>query len=104
MAGKYLTLPFSVVAANSLAAASAGGDSRMASVVVHASCYAAPSALTTNASTAPTYRLLELLQELMCLLFLRPVPRRLHHVVRRQHRLEALLRSVCGHAWGSLGT
>jgi hypothetical protein len=24
--------------------------------------------------------------------------------VRRQHRLEALLRSVCGHAWGSLGT
>lgn len=35
------TLPFSVVAANSLAAASADGDSSMASVVVHASCYAA---------------------------------------------------------------
>jgi hypothetical protein len=33
------TLPFNVVAANSLAAASAGGDSRIASVVVHASCY-----------------------------------------------------------------
>jgi hypothetical protein len=32
------TLPFSVVAANSLAAASAGADSRIASVVVHASC------------------------------------------------------------------
>jgi hypothetical protein len=54
------------------------------------------------ASANSTYRLLELLQELMCLLFLGPVPCRLHHVVRRQHRLEALLRSVRSHVWSRL--
>jgi hypothetical protein len=92
------------VAANSLAAASAGGDSRIASVVVHASCYGALLAQPACLHPTSTYRLLELLQELVCLLFLGPVSCRLHHVVCRQHRLEALLRSVRGHVWGKLGT
>ena len=38
------TLPLSVVAAKSFAAASAEFDSSIAMVVVHASCYAFPSA------------------------------------------------------------
>jgi hypothetical protein len=42
------TLPFSVVAANSFAAASAGGDSMIAIVVVHASCYGVLSAQSAD--------------------------------------------------------
>ena len=75
------TLPFSVVAANSFAAASAACDSRIASVVVHASCCDIPSALPTTILPTRTYRLLELLEELVCLLFLCPVSCRLHHIV-----------------------
>jgi hypothetical protein len=103
--GLYHTLPFSVVAAKSLAAGSAGCDSIMASVVVHASCYGILSAQFASLTLVPTstYRLLELLQELMCLLFLRSVSSRLHHIVRRQHRLEALLHSICGHGGLSFG-
>ena len=97
------TLPLSVVAANSLAAASAAGDSIMASVVTHASCYGVLSAQCASSVPTLTYRLLELLQELVCLLFLCPVPCRLHHIVCRQHRLEALLCSICGHVQASLG-
>lgn len=97
------TFPLSVVAANSLAAASAAGDSIMASVVTHASCYGVLSAQRASPLPTLTYRLLELFQELVCLLFLCPVPCRLHHIMCRQHRLEALLRSICGHIQASLG-
>jgi hypothetical protein len=75
----------------------------MASVVVHASCYGALSVQSTFLHHAATYRLLELLQELVCLLLLRSVAPRLHHVVRRQHRLEAL-HPICSHVRSGLGT
>lgn len=98
-----LTLPFNVVAAKSFAAASAACDSRIASVVVHASCCDTPSAQLTKSPPTRTYRLLEVLEELVCLLFLRPISRRLHHIVCCQHRLKALLRSIRGHVWSGSG-
>jgi hypothetical protein len=45
----------------------------------------------------PPYRLLELLEEKMCLLFLRTIRSRLHRIVGGQHRREDLLGSVGGH-------
>lgn len=96
--GQTRTLPLSVVAAKSLAAASTELDSIMASVVVQASCYrpvpSAPcpvSSVPTCAPTPPTYRLLKLLEKLMGLLFLRAGCPRRHGPVRRQHRLEDML-------------
>lgn len=64
------TFPLSVVAAKSLAAASAEFASSIASVVVHASScdISAPHASCKCAHA--TYRLLELFQKLMCLLLL----------------------------------
>lgn len=67
------TFPFSVVAAKSLAAASTELESSIANVVVHASCYdpvRQPCLPIQHLRPRPTYRLLKLLQELMCLLFL----------------------------------
>ena len=49
-----------------------------------------------------TYGFLELLQELVGLLFLHAVCPRLHRVVRRQHGLKDLLDSVGRHGGGGL--
>ena len=92
------TLPLSVVAANSLAAASAEFDSSIASVVVHASCYPFRQPACSHVSLChSTYRLLELFQEKVCLLLLRAVRSRLHSIVRCQHRLEDMLHAVGRH-------
>lgn len=94
-----LTLPLSVVAANSLAAASTELDSSMASVAVQASSCVSSQPHVPGRRRTPTYRLLELLQKLMCLLLLCAIRRGRHSVVRRQHRVEDLL-SVGSHAEG----
>lgn len=92
------TLPLRVVAANSLAAASAELDSSIAIVVVHASCYSfGQYRKLASGSNLSTYRLLELLQELMCLLLLCATCPRLHHIVRRQHRVESVGDAVGRH-------
>jgi len=50
----------------------------------------------------PTYRFLELLKELMCLLFLRATRPRLHRTVCRHDRVKDVLEAVGGHVDGLL--
>lgn len=83
LGSKSFTLPLSVVAANSLAAASTEFDSSIAIVCVHASCCdSCQYRMPAHARNLPTYRFLELLEVQMCLLLIRAICPRLHHIMR----------------------
>jgi hypothetical protein len=87
----------SVVAANSFAAGSTVFDSSIAIVAVHASSYTIHVSPAFPGFAILPYRFLELLQEVVCLLFRCSIRPRLHRVVGCQDRSENLLLSVGGH-------
>jgi len=95
--GGVRTLPFMVVAAKSLASVVASDEDRIECVVVHASGYDVSAARTMRdgvvAQRVGAYRFLELLQKLMCLVFLRAIHVALHSRKRYKYRRKCILPS-----------